>query len=170
MIFFDGPKRCETGLCDAMGECIHCGADNGEKCRLDFGFVGRVHPDFNRVCRRSVPANPQLVDVGENQMTLDEQRIEAIKSRVEATADGFLKISPDDFVSLLNSHFAWKMTAKAFRVASETAKVSTTDKMVLFGAAAIAKEGLPKGQESASDYRKRLSRAALDAALSPLAL
>jgi hypothetical protein len=26
-------KRCQTNACGPWGECLHCGADNGEACR-----------------------------------------------------------------------------------------------------------------------------------------
>lgn len=30
----DAPKRCETNKCDLGGECMYCGAANGEVCRV----------------------------------------------------------------------------------------------------------------------------------------
>lgn len=44
--------------------------------------------------------------------------------------------------------------------------MTVSETLAQLGAAAIAREGFPKGQESAGDYRLRLSRAALTAALS----
>ena len=31
----DDPRRCETNECAIGGECIHCGAINGEMCQDD---------------------------------------------------------------------------------------------------------------------------------------
>lgn len=31
--FGDPPRRCETDECDPGGECLNCGAANGEVCR-----------------------------------------------------------------------------------------------------------------------------------------
>jgi hypothetical protein len=29
----DEPRRCETNICELGGECMSCGADNGEACQ-----------------------------------------------------------------------------------------------------------------------------------------